>query len=91
MAENTDKKNKEVSAIKLLNFTVYIEIILAQEDRVCFQIVEVAKTKDNKYREARLAWTKLSRKFEPRARASKTRLYKKFSKCKLDYITRNPE
>ena len=58
---------------------------------VCFQIIEEAKAEANKYRAARLAWTKFTRKFEPTTGDSKTRLCKKFSKCKLDDVTRNPE
>ena len=45
----------------------------------------------NKYGDARLAWTILSRKFEPTTGASKTRLRKKFSKYELYEVTRNPE
>ena len=58
---------------------------------VCLQIVEEAKTKDNKYGDARPAWTKLSSKFEPTTRAYKTRLRNKFAYCKLGDVTRNPE
>ena len=34
---------------------------------------------------------KISRNFESTTGASKTRLHKKFGKCKLDEVTRNPE
>ena len=53
-AEKT--KEKENSALKLLKFTAYNEIILAQEDTVYFQIFEGAKKRANKYGYARLAW-----------------------------------
>ena len=49
------------------------------------------KTKANTHRDARLAWIKLSRNFEPTAGASKTKLRKKISKCKLDDVTINPK
>ena len=62
-----------------------------QEDTVCFQIIEEAKTKSNKYGDARIAWTKLPKKIEPTKDAPKIVLGKKFSKCKLDDLTRNPE
>ena len=58
---------------------------------VYFHIVEEAKTLSNKCREARQEWMKISRKFQPTTGASKTRLRKKFSRCELDNVTRNPE
>ena len=36
-------------------------------------------------------WTKLSRKFDPTTGTSRTRLHKKFAKCKIDDITINLE
>ena len=43
-ADDSDKKKeKEIAALKLLNFTEYNELILAQEDTVCFQTIEEAK------------------------------------------------
>ena len=47
---------------------------------VCFNIIEEGNTKDNKYRDTRLAWTKLSKSFEPTKRASKKILSKKSAK-----------
>ena len=58
---------------------------------VCFQIVEEAKTQANKYGDTRLAWIKLSRKFDPTTGYFKKILRNKISKCKLDDVTRNPE
>ena len=85
------KKIKGVSEFKLLNKTAYNELILAQEDTVCFHIIEEAKTKANKYGDARQAWMKLSRNFDPNTGSSNTRLRRKFYKCKLDCVTRNPK
>ena len=77
-AGGADKtQEKETSALKLLNFTAYNELILAQEYTLCFHIVEEANTKANIYEDTRLAWTKLSGKFEPTTGASKTRILKK--------------
>ena len=58
---------------------------------VYFQIIEEIKTKYNKYGDARQAWMKLSRNFEPTVGASKIKLCTKFAKCELDDITRNSE
>ena len=77
-ADGEDKiQEKEISELKLLNFTAYNELMLAQEDTAFFQITEEAKTESNNYGASRLAWKKLSRKFEPTTGASKTRLRKK--------------
>ena len=58
LADDANKtKKKDIAALQLLNFTAYNDLILAQEDTVCFHIVEEAKTKANKYRDTRLAWT----------------------------------
>ena len=75
-------KEKYIPALKLLNFKAYTELILTQEDTVLFHTIEAAKTKANKYGDARLVWTKSSGKFEPTTGDSKTRLPKKFAKCK---------
>ena len=53
-------KVKGVSTLKLVNFTAYNELILAQEEVLCFQIVEEVKKKVNKYRDARQARIKVS-------------------------------
>ena len=74
-----------------LNFTAYNELILTQEDTVYFQTIEEVKKKDNTYRYARLAWTKLSRKLESSIGSSRTRLHMKFAKFKLDDLTINTE
>ena len=39
------RKEKEIAALELLNFTDYADLILAQEDTVCFHIIEEVKTK----------------------------------------------
>ena len=88
-ADDADKtKEKEIDALKLLNFTAYNELIIAQEDTVCFQIIEEARTRYDNYRDARLVWTQPSRTFYPTTGATKARLQKKFSKCELDGVTR---
>ena len=75
----------------LINNTAYNELALAQEHTVFFHIAEEAKTRANKYGDARHAWMKLSRKVEPTRGASKTRLRKKFPECELNDVTRNPK
>ena len=77
--------------MNFINETAYNYLILAQEDMVYFNIIEEAMTKANKYGDARNAWTKLSRKVEPTRGASKTRLRKRFPKCELNDVTRNPK
>ena len=91
-ADDVDEtQEKEISSFKLLNLIAYKELILAQEDKVCFKIVKEEKKKGNKYGDARLARKKLSRKFEPTTGASNTILHKKCSKYELYDKTRNPE
>ena len=92
MADDADKTKIEgFSEFKLLNKTAYNELILPQEDTVCFQIFEEAKTKANKYGDARKAWMRLSIQFGSNTGAFKTRLRKKFARCKLDDVTRSPK
>ena len=44
LTEDTDKtEEKWISGPKLLNFTSYNELILSQEDTVCFLILEEAR------------------------------------------------
>ena len=91
LADNTEEtKSKVVSEFKLFNKTSYNELILSQEDTVCFQIVEEAKTKDNRYRDARKEWMKISRKFDPTTGNCKTIIQKKFYKYELYNAARNP-
>ena len=66
-------------------------MIILQEDMVCFQIVEEAKTKTNNYGGARLVWVKLSREYEPTTGSSKIRLRNECFKYKLYDITRKPK
>ena len=87
-ADNT-KENK-IASLKLLYFRSYNELILVQEDTVWFDIIKILKTKANMYRDARLARKKLLRKFEPTTGAY-TILCKKFAKCEIDDVTRNPK
>ena len=58
LTDEADKTKEKMYALKLLNFTAYNVIILTQEDMVWFHIIEEAKTKYNKYWDARLAWKK---------------------------------
>ena len=58
--EANKTKYKEVSEFNFLNKTIYIEVILAQEYRVRFHIIEEARTESNKYGNARQGSMKLS-------------------------------
>ena len=58
---------------------------------VFFQIVEEVKTTSNKFGNRIQEWMKLSGKFEQTTGDSNTRLHQDFSKCRLDYVTRNPK
>ena len=76
------KKNKGVSdKLNVFNKTEFNGFILSQKDTVHLQILLEAKTKANKYGDERRAWVKISRKFDPTAGDSKTRLRTKFDKC----------
>ena len=74
------KKIKKIASLKLLNFTSYNEPILTLKGAVWFQSTEEAKTKDINYRDARLAWTKLSRNIDSTTGVYKTIIHKKFAK-----------
>ena len=92
LADDADEKQeKEIYAVKLLIFIAYNELILTQEDTVLFHTIEAAKTKANKYGDARKAWMRLSIQFGSNTGAFKTRLRKKFARCKLDDVTRSPK
>ena len=78
--DDIDKKRKVVYGLKTPNNIDYNDLILAQEDGVCFQIVEEAKTKYNMYGETRKAWKKISRKNEQTTGVFKAILHKKFAK-----------
>ena len=56
-----------------------------------FQIFEEVKMTTNKYGSTRQVLIKISRKFDPITGNSKTRPGKKFAKCKLYDVKRNPE
>ena len=70
---------------------MYNDLILAQDDTVCFQIIEAFFTKQLPNGCALRAWERFNKKFQPMARASKTRLRKKFTKCELGDVKRDPE
>ena len=48
-----ETKEKWFSELKLINKTAYKDLILAQEDTICFHLTEEAKTKANMDRDAR--------------------------------------
>ena len=87
--KTTKMKQKIFSELKLFNFTAYNKLLIAEEDTVCFQIIEEANMEDNNYGAARLVLTKLSKKIEANTEASKTKLCKNIAKCKVDNVTRN--
>ena len=65
---------KEIGVTVSLNFlskTAYNKIILSQEDTVCFNITEEARTKPNDYKGSNQARVKLSRLFDPTTGYSK--------------------
>ena len=85
-------KDKGVtSELQMLNKTAYNELIMHQEDRVCFQIFQEATAETHKYGDARKAWVELSRKFDPAIMASKKILCNKSKKGGIDNITREPK
>ena len=49
-------KQKIVSGLKLPNKISYNELIIAQEDTVCFQLVEEAETIANSFGDAKQLW-----------------------------------
>ena len=65
-ADDTEKKEDKVVTYtsKLLNKIAYNDIVLAQEEMVCFQITEEAKNKSNKYEDTREELVKLLREFD---------------------------
>ena len=64
---------------------------MAHDDTVCVHIVEESVTKELTNGCNLRACEKLNKKFQPTIGASKTRLRKKFAKCELDDVKRDPE
>ena len=52
-------KYEWVTRLDILNKIAFNGLILSQEDTVCFNIIEEAKTKYNKYGNARQGWMKI--------------------------------
>ena len=65
-------------------------MILGKEHTVRFKFLKKQRQKQMS-KKSRPLWTTLSRKFYPATGAYKTRLGKKFTKCKLGDVTRNTE
>ena len=80
-----------IAPLKIINKTAYNELILSQEDTVCFCIFDEEEIRDNKYGDKRIVWVKLTTKFYPTTRDYITRLRKKFAERELDNTTKNPK
>ena len=52
-------KYEWVTRLDILNKIAFNGLIISQEDTVCFKIIEEAKTKYNKYGNARQGWMKI--------------------------------
>ena len=74
--------------INQLNKNTQKYLVLAQDDKVCFQIVEESITKDLPNRSDLSSWEKLNKKIQQARGGSKTRIHKKFAKSELDDDTR---
>ena len=83
-------KAKEDAILKQLNKNSYNDLILAQYDTVCFNIVEESVTNELPYGSTLRALEILKKKFQPIIGASKTRLRKKFAKSEFNDATRVP-
>ena len=64
---------------------------MAQDETLCFHIVEEFDTKDLPNESNIHAWNSINNKFYPKERASKTRLWKKFEKIELYDVTTESE
>ena len=91
MADTEEYQNKEDTILKQLKKNAYNDLILAQSDTVCFQIVQELVTKELPNVCYLRAWDILNKKFQPITGAPKTRLRKKFTKCELDYFKWDPK
>ena len=91
LADNSEDKIKEDTILKQLNYNVFNNLILTQDDIVCSHIFEYLSTKDSPNGINLHAWERLNKKFQPITGASKTKLSKKFEKNELDGVTRDPE
>ena len=92
LVDDVLKKDQGYTAVLInLNNIVYNELILRQDDIVCFQIVEDLMSTEFPNGDMRKLWEKLSKKFKSTTEASKTRLQKKFSNSDLKDITSEPK
>ena len=91
LPNNKEENTKEDSIPKQLNKNAYNDPILAQDDTLCFHIVEESVTKELPNGCNLRVWGKYNNKFNPMRGASKTILRKKFAKCELYDVTRDPE
>ena len=81
-AEET--KDKGVTyTLKVFNKMPYKQLILYQEDMVCFHISKESKTNKLPNRDTRKVREKLSTKLKPTTGDSKTRLQKIFAKSEI--------
>jgi hypothetical protein len=73
------------------NTQVYGDLILSCQEDIVFGIVDGAVSTGFEDGDARLAWTRLCEKFEPKTGATKVQLKKEFNSCKLQSVDEDPD
>ena len=88
---NKEENTKEDDRLVQTNKNAYYDLILAQDDTVCFKIVEKLATKELPNGCALRAWERLNKKFQSMTGAFKKILCKKIAKSELYDVTRDAE
>ena len=83
-------KEKEDTILNQINNNEYTDLILNEDDTVCFHNVEILFTEELPNETTLRAWERL-KQIQPIPEASNRRLYKTFSRRLIDGVTRDPE
>jgi len=85
------KRYKKMIKLKLMNASLYAELILCQDDNVAFDLVVEAVTNKLPKKDAALAWTNLKNKYESTSMTELMSLKQEFYSSKLINISKNPD
>ena len=73
-------KDKEDTILNQINNNAYNDLIMNQDDTVCFHNVELLFNDELPNERILRAWERLNKKFQPIPETSNAGLYKKFSR-----------
>ena len=83
-SEDEDKLSESDVEAREQNELAYTELLLSCKEVVCFGLIDESKTEDLPDGDARLAWSKLMDKFEPKTNSSRANLKTSFQNCKME-------